>query len=332
MTKENNFKKYLSTRISSSENYDDLLSFPRYLEIETINYCNAKCRMCVLSEKNNDLPKKHQMSDQVFDKILDEVATFSSEIKRVSLYRNGEPLLDNDLAKKIKKIKKCGISEVAISTNVSLLNEEKSIELLESGIDIIMLSIDSLSKEILEFIRPGISFDIVLKNAHKYIQLRNKLSPKSKIFIRMIKQSANKHEWDGYQQYWRQYLHTHDRVYYNEVYNWGGQLSSYDTVAPYSINASSNKNKLPCVSLWSLLVILADGTIPLCNIDYKISKKIGNINNNSIKEVWNSEELNSLRFFHLNNSKNILPLCSGCNAWSIPSDLRSKQRANENLL
>jgi len=43
-------KDYLHTRISPQESYEDLLAFPRYFEIETVNACNARCTMCTIDD------------------------------------------------------------------------------------------------------------------------------------------------------------------------------------------------------------------------------------------------------------------------------------------
>ncbi len=44
------YKEYLNRRISPDENFDDLLSFPRYIEVETVNACNARCPMCTIQD------------------------------------------------------------------------------------------------------------------------------------------------------------------------------------------------------------------------------------------------------------------------------------------
>ena len=46
------------------------------------------------------------MKDDVFNKISDELIENKNYLKRVSLYRDGEPLIDKKLAKRINKFKK----------------------------------------------------------------------------------------------------------------------------------------------------------------------------------------------------------------------------------
>ena len=58
------------------------------------------------------------------------------------MFRDGEPLLDPKLPDRIAQLKQGGVSDISISTNVSLLNESKAVDILEAGIDIVILSVD----------------------------------------------------------------------------------------------------------------------------------------------------------------------------------------------
>jgi len=304
-------KEYLVRRISNKETYNDLLKFPRYLEIETINACNARCPMCTITSwKRNAEP----MADELFAKIASEIAKHANTIKRVSLYRDGEPLLDKKLSSRVAMLKKKKVKNVAISTNVSLLTESKSIELLNAGIDLVIMSIDSLNKQVYENIRVGLNFDKVLKNALNFIKLRDKVRPETKIWMRMILQESNNKEWPDYKRYWSKKLSKNDRIYYHHIFNWGGQLDGFKPIA------KSYEPNLPCVSLWSLLVIFSNGDVSLCNVDFKNKYPIGNVRLSSIEELWQSELMKKKRELHLSGNKGKIDICKSCNVWDEPLD------------
>ncbi|HIO82261.1 TPA: hypothetical protein EYG59_27145, partial [Candidatus Poribacteria bacterium] len=69
-------QEYLVRRISPSEKYQDLIQFPRYLEIETVNACNARCPMCTINDWQRDTPT---MKDELFEKIAAEVIDNADE-------------------------------------------------------------------------------------------------------------------------------------------------------------------------------------------------------------------------------------------------------------
>ena len=223
----NKFKDYLVRRISPKENIDSLLEFPKFIEIETVNACNARCPMCTINDWERNYPV---MKDDVFNKISDELIENKRFLKRVSLYRDGEPLIDKKLAQRINKFKEAGINETSIATNVSLLNEKRSREILEAGLGLVIMSIDSLKKDVFENIRVRLKFDEVKENAINFLKLRDKINPNCRVWIRMIRQESNKDEWNDYYNFWKSYASENDRIYYHNIFNWGGQLDNYKSI------------------------------------------------------------------------------------------------------
>ena len=305
-------QQYLVRRISPEESYQDLIRFPRYIEIETIHACNARCPMCTIDEWQRS---DKLMKNDLFLQIADEVISHAPEIKRVTLYRDGEPLLDKKIAERITLLKEGGIKSVSISTNGGLLTEQKSRDLLHAGLDIIIMSIDSLNKEVYESIRVGLDFEQVRDNMMRFISLRDKIRPQTRIWFRMIRQGSNADEWPSYHDFWASKLSEQDRVYYHNVFNWGGQLKDFKPVT------KSYEPNLPCVALWSLLVIFCNGDVPLCNVDFNIKYPAGNVKKNSIQEIWQSDVMNFRRQLHLKNQKNKIDFCQNCNVWDESPDL-----------
>lgn len=309
----NKFERYLSERISPQETYSDLLRFPRYIEVETVNVCNARCPMCTIDDWERG---SKPISDEIFKKVADEIIANADQVNRVSLYRDGEPLIDKKMPDRIATLKQGGVKNVGISTNVSLLTEQKAKDLLNAGIDTIIFSIDSLQKEIYESIRVRLKFEQVLENALRFIELRNQIRPQTKIWIRMIRQESNKNEWPEYEKFWRSKVAPHDRVYFHNIFNWGGQLDNFKAIS------SSFEPNLPCVALWSLFVIFSNGDVPLCNVDYNNKFPTGSILTHSIQELWQSKIMNERRVMHLTGQKSCISICQNCNVWDESPDLK----------
>ena len=300
------FEEYLVRRIDKNKNLSGLLEYPSYVEIETVNACNARCPMCTINDWNRNYPV---MKDDVFNKISDDLIENKKYLKRVALHRDGEPLLDKKLPSRIAKLRDNGIDETAIATNVSLLDEKKSREILEAGIGLVIMSIDSLKKEVFEKIRVRLNFEEVRDNAIKFFELRDKINPKSRAWIRIIRQESNYTEWDDYLKFWKKYTSNQDRIYWSNIYNWGGQLDNYKPIE------KSFEPNLPCVALWSLMVFFTNGDVPLCNIDYNNKYPTGSVMKNSIREIWKSKVMNQRRELHMKGKKGNIKLCKGCNVW-----------------
>lgn len=292
------------------ERISQALYFPKYFEVETIRACNAHCDMCTVDEWKG---KNNRMDALLFDNILDEISRYSEWIDRVCLSRNGEPLLDRNLVWKIKKLKESKIKYVTFSTNASLLDEKRSLEIIESGLDDIRFSIDGYTKETFEKIRKGLNFEEIRENCLNFIRLRNEHGSKPVVQIRMALQSNNAHEEEAWKHYWLERVSSGDIVTSKKIHSWGNQLKSYSD-DEYRINKYSY---VPCISPWSTMVIHFDGKVPLCGCDYNNVYALGDINNQSIKEIWQSEAYNRIRKIHSDGKRNEIPLCKGCNVWDI---------------
>ncbi|MDP6781637.1 MAG: radical SAM/SPASM domain-containing protein [Alphaproteobacteria bacterium] len=304
-------KEYLRQRISPDEDFEALLEFPRFFEIETVNTCNARCPMCTIESWTRHSPV---MSMDTFTKIADEISEYTGQVHRVSLFKDGEPLLDKKLPRRIALLKERGVENVAIHTNVSLLDEKRAPALLEAGLDEITLSIDSLDKEVFEKIREGLTLEVVLENAMKFIELRNRIRPQAEIKMRMIKQDSNKDEWEAYKAFWQDRLAPHDRCFSHNIHNWGGQLEGHKHVA------ESLQPQVPCLSLWSAMVIFSDGNVPMCTVDFNNTHPTGSVVDSSIKELWDSPVMMKRRQIHMEHRRGVFPNCRTCNVWDEPSD------------
>lgn len=295
---------------------EEAIHFPQYFQVETAHCCNGDCVYCTVRQW--DISKKF-MDDDLFYKIADEIIEYKDFVKRVCVARGGEPLLDRKLTSRIKYLKENGIRYVNISTNVSLLDEKISIALLSAGLNDIMMSIDSVCEETYKKIRRGLDFHTVIKNAKRYIKLRDEICPSSIIRIRGVMTEENANEKEEWEKYWNSILKPHDRIYFKKMHTWGNLLQGAEK--PKKEDYSYE----PCVALWSSMNITVDGKIALCNADYEAKKSFGDINNSSIREVWQSAGYDKIRKLHASGNRNEMSFCRGCKIWDINHVIESKR-------
>jgi len=286
------------------------LLIPKRLQIETIFGCNANCVMCAVN-----LPSKRKkgiMPLEMSKYILDELSPYTNQIEKLDLYVLGEPLLDPYIFQRIKYAKNKGFQSIAISTNADLLNIEKQKKLLKSGVDTIIFSIDGIKKETHEKIRKGVKFERVIKNCQDIIKMRDKGNYKTRFVIRFIRQDINRDEWKLFTKFWRPKLSREKRdliIIYN-MNNWGGEMYLKKDLIK---KQKDSVEKKPCHMVFDRLVVLNDGTVPLCCID--VSKPyycLGNVKNKRPIEIFNCKEFNKIRQIHLEGKKNTLKLCKRC--------------------
>ncbi len=284
-----------------------LQQFPRFLYIEPINQCNSRCTMCGIDFSRK---KKQTMSPRLFEKILREVTRWSSQMERVGLYVDCEPLLDEGLADKLRAVKHAGIGTTFLNSNASLLTPARTRELIEAGLDMLYITIDSMVPQRYEAIRRGLKFQDVYRNTLDFIRLRDQLNPRLVLRIQMILQDINRDEAQQFVRHWSPLVGPHDQVAVRQPHNWGSLVK--DMPIPED---AATINAYPCVALWSTLGIHANGDVNLCCIDAAGSVPLGNVNRHTIEDLWHGRLLAAIRELHLTGQRKSIRICDGCPVW-----------------
>jgi sulfatase maturation enzyme AslB (radical SAM superfamily) len=110
---------------------------PDRLYVESTNLCNLSCIMCPKGLGEMTRPLGH-MDPALFRSIADEMAP---RVETAVLHIWGEPLLHPHLVDMLRYCHRLGL-RTEISTNAVALTEEKSLELLDSGLDVIYLCLN----------------------------------------------------------------------------------------------------------------------------------------------------------------------------------------------
>lgn len=270
-------------------------TYPLHLDIETTSHCNLKCPFCATtySDFNDGF-----MSWETVKKILDESG-------REGLYAckfnfRGEPLLHKELGKFVSYAKKVGIIDVYFNTNAVLLNDEKAKMLIDSGLDRITISFEGFEKETYEKSRVGAKFEKVVSNIEKFRNLREKLgSPKPKIRLQAVMIPELENRMEDFVNFWKDRV---DQVSYNDM------EPAMDAVQN---KVKEIKSDWICPFPYQRMTIMWDGTITVCKNDYFGKLALGNVEKDSIKEIWQNKN-ERIREIHRSGNTHELEACGEC--------------------
>ena len=277
--------------------------FPAMVIIDTTNECNLACTHCPHKELIKDPNYKHGfMQMALYKKIIDEVANYPGTIIRP--FGDGEPLLHPQIVEMIRYVKEKGIRRIWLNTNGLLLVENMSRALLEAGLDELEVSIDAASKEIYEKIRINSDFDRVIQNVLKYAELKKQILPGAIVEVSFVETIDNIHEEKDFIRFWEKRV---DRVSIRPYHRDTSIMKEDKRARPYE-----NKERLPCPQLWRRIEINFDGTVRFCVFDWKNQSIVGDVNKQTIKEIWNREQYKKLRQLHTYQKFAEIPVCSQC--------------------
>ena len=85
-----------------------------------------------------------------------------------------------------------------------------------------------------------------------------------------------------------------------------------DDVGSNRIGNYLRKKRHPCYELWKRVTILYDGRVVPCCFDFDGELVLGDLKEQSLKEIWNGKKMKNLRRLHLEGKINPINLCREC--------------------
>lgn len=283
------------------------LDFPNRITVELTNRCNVSCTFC----HRQKFPMEFgDMEETLFYKIVDEAAQHLP-VKIVIFFR-GESLLNPNLIPYIKYAKEKGLGPIQLASNALILDQKMSEDLVQSGIDFISFSLDTLDKEIYQETRLSGNLEKSMDNVKYLGELCKKKKCKSEFVptlqVSTIDLDCYRPIQEKFITYWKQYVDI-VRIYYEHDEN--GQFVDPE-IQKLLIWDSERK---PCRKVFTDMIIYWNGHIALCNYDWNQKMDFGDIKSQSLSEVWNGEVYEKIRQMHINNNFEEHILCKSCHHW-----------------
>ena len=267
---------------------------PRAIQIETTLACNAKCPFCPYSHLDRG-PKA--MEDWIWRKIVDETRGLGITYRPFLI---NEPLSERRLAEILSYIKQDSTATTELNSNGGLMTEKRAHGVLDAGLDVIRFSVDGFSTSTYEKMRPGVNYDAVVRNVGRFFEIRNEGGYRCRIEVRMIDAPENKHEQAAYLDYWRPRA---DEVLIVPLYRWPWEGQEKPVLKP-------------CLKILDEMFFYTDGTAPLCCWDSAGRGLIGDVKKESVLDIWNGPILASMRTILNRGRRDLLHLCSRCDAYA----------------
>ena len=276
---------------------NDLINskFPKIIEIQTQSFCNGGCVVCPYKSLNI---KPTRMDDKTLYRLLDEIKYHKDHIDRIIPYLNNEPSFDNRMISILRFLRDNNIF-IEISTNISNWKTEDLKTIVDENlIQDFRISFFGHNKKLYKELMTGLDFE-KNKDKVKYLLDYNKKN-NNKIDIEIIvvllpTLDAKKIKIGLDKIFDKPKVHFFgflDRCGKVEIMK--NELAINDSMEV--IGCSLNRPYERCC-------IYANGDVVLCSQDWEHEVVIGNINNNSIEDVWNSKKAKQIRRIVLGKEK-----------------------------
>ena len=281
-----------------------LTEFPLHLDIELTSICNLKCKMC-WQANDPDKIEFGMMSEILFKKIIDEGV--KNGLCAIKLQSRGEAMMHPKIFEFSKYAKDQGVIDIHLTTNGTLfLKQDKIQDLFKSGIDKLIFSYDEGHEEsIKEIYKNKKKIPNIINIFNKISEIKNEKKMKKPLLVVQTFLSDNEKKEEKIKEI-NQLFKNVDNINLNQLWN---SMPLEESLPGLKKNYEFH----PCSYLWSRMLVFWNGNVVPCCRDYEDKFfKIGNANNDTIKDIWLSKEFMKLREMHLKGSRIQIPICHNC--------------------
>ena len=302
------------------------LATPFVLFVDPASVCNFLCPFCPTGHRKliHDTGRfQGVMRLELFRKIIDDLAEFDRPIKVLRMYKDGEPFLNKNLAKMVAYAKQSGFVEyIDTTTNASLMTPERLGPILEAGLDKINISVDGMNRE---QYREFTGFDLDFNKLIEHVKWLDANKGRCEVVIKIpgdLIDAAQRQEFlDAFGDHC-------DRIF---IENFAPCWPEFDVEAHTGVKITKGIHQQPvlptdtCPYIFYSVSVNSDGLVSSCFLDWGRKLLIGDLNRQTLKEVWHSKKMNALRRQHLEGRRKENPVCSQCGQLShcLPDNIDS---------
>ena len=287
----------------------DSFKYPKEVHFESSSRCNAKCITC---PREGMTRQQGEMPNHLFVKGIDEMKEAKWEPELVHFHLNGEPLFlpIGELCWRIKYAEQHlpKGTTFCLFTNASMLTPEVSERLLDSPLGFIVFSIDAGNKEAYARSRPGLDWDKMVCNIAEFMRIKVEKGSLIKTQTSFI---PHIHNQDSLPDYYRLFnsLGILD-VGGGGIVNIGGMVDA----KKLRLGGQYTKGNIdaPCWRVFRDIDIMSDGRVCVCCQDVQGKLVLGDLNKETLPEIWQGEKFETVRKVHLSMNRESIPHCKDC--------------------
>ncbi len=286
------------------------LDMPYVLFIEPTNLCNMQCQFCPTGDKNlKKMRPNGSMTWETYRKIITDIEEFGKKLKRINFYKDGESLINKDFCGMVKLAKEKEVSDsLWLKTNGLLLSPKLNQKLIDSGLDMIGIGVTHITKEGYKRISDvNIDYEKFKKNIRDLYNRRNSC----KVYIKIVDTGLSQSDKDIF---FNDFSDISDYIAVEGLHGW-----SMSNVKDFRMKTESKTfdgilftQKIVCPWPFYELAINWDGSVSLCNEDWVHGTIVGDINKETLKEIWDGKRLYEMRKMMLEGRRSENKVCADC--------------------
>lgn len=289
---------------------------PISISFEPTTSCNLRCPECPSGLRSFTRPKG-MLDNKFFKQTIDDIY---KDLMYLIFYFQGEPYLNQKFLEMVAYANSKKIY-TATSTNGHFLTDAKAKETIESGLDRLIISLDGTTQEVYQQYRRGGHLDKVLAGARNIVKWKRELKSKTPyVFFQFLVVKPNEHQIEEVKALAKEIGVDGVRFKTAQVYDYVNdpnhlipENKKYSRYKEGKDGDMKPKNKMAnhCWRLWQGNVITWDGKVVPCCFDKDATHQMGDLNENSMADIWKNGNYKDFRE-KITQSRKMIDICANC--------------------
>ena len=283
---------------------------PVSVSAELTNNCNLSCPHCC-SGSGRMLRKRGFMDIDLFKKIMKELSPY---LYNVNLYFQGEPMLHPLF---FSFIANCLKTNSVVSTNGHYLSEENSDRIVRSGLSKLIISVDGVDQETYSVYRVNGNLNTVKEGLKNLKDAKERYKSSLKTEIQFLVNRFNENQIPQIKELAKSVhanlsLKSMQITDKSDIGSWlpaDSRFNRYEIKDGSYVLKSSMSDR--CARLWFNPVITWDGKVLPCCFDKNAEYIMGDINQDSFREIWDGPKYRVFRKSIL-TGRHTVEICRNC--------------------
>lgn len=280
---------------------------PEYIALEVTNVCNFKCDFCPQSDPaHHDIVPRTYLDPTVCASYLEKIRAAGILTNLMHWTLDGEPFMHKEFSRLVEVSADYGFTNTYFASNGMLCSVER---LMDFPLDRVHLNLAidfCTDKDYFEKVRgTKNSWDTVCNNIQDILRDSRMANVNIEITdISSYSENDTKKLADNFQNL-QDVFGEHDRVKYRT-------RTFHNATGLVENNREKRGTYHICPYPWTHLRIASNGDIVACCRDLQHKTVLGNLNLQSVNEIWNGEPFQNLRHSLLDKRPNRVNACRGC--------------------
>jgi len=281
-----------------------VLPAPKSVKIEISPRCNYRCGFCAL--RTREVQPKWDMDFELFKRVTREMR--EAGVEEIGVFYLGESFMNPRLLVDCIRYLKRDITMpyVFLTSNASMSFPEAVEECMKAGLDSLKWSVNAADESQFEHIM-GVSgrlFRRALDNIKAAAEVRARGGYKTGLYASSIRYDGEQQE--KMERLLSEHVRPHvDEHYWLPLYSMGAFATQREEQLGYRPTAGNQgrigalREPLPCWSAFTEGHVTAEGRLSACCFDATANWTMGDLNQVSFMDAWNSKPFVALRAAHL---------------------------------